>query len=275
MEPPVAMDARAIRDEKVKVLRAIRPLIMEGAGNRDQVEGSPWRGSGNGKGSAASSPALSPQHSALTPCCIRGQYGPGSFAGNPMKGYREEEGVAPDSKTETFVALKLYIDTWRWSGVPFYLRHGKRLPKRLTEIAIQFRSPPMAMFRGAEQVPDEPNMLVLRVQPDEGISLSFDAKVPGMRMRLGQVKMDFRYGSSFGGEAPEAYERLLLDAMLGDSTLFIRSDDVEYSWRLIDPLLAEWQRTPAPEFPNYDAGTWGPAEADRLFQGTNHTWRRL
>jgi glucose-6-phosphate 1-dehydrogenase len=192
-----------------------------------------------------------------------------------MKGYRQEEGVDPNSTTETYVALRLYIDTWRWSGIPFYLRHGKRLPKRLTEIAIQFRSPPMAMFRGAEQVPDEPNMLVLRVQPDEGISLSFDAKVPGMRMRLGKVKMDFRYGSSFGGETPEAYERLLLDAMLGDSTLFIRADEAEFSWRLIDPLLAQWKASPAADFPNYEAGTWGPAAADKLFEGTGNTWRRL
>lgn len=253
MEPPAAMEARAIRDEKVKVLRAIRPII-NGAGG----PGSPAAGRG-----------------AYESCCVRGQYGPGSFAGNGMKGYRQEEGVAPDSSTETFVALRLFIDTWRWSGVPFFLRHGKRLPKRLTEIAIQFRSPPMAMFKNAEQVPDEPNMLVLRVQPDEGIALSFDAKVPGMRMRLGQVKMDFRYGSSFGGETPEAYERLLLDAMLGDSTLFIRSDEVEYSWRLIDPLLSEWKRSPGPQFPNYDAGTWGPAEADKLFEGTGAKWRRL
>ncbi len=258
MEPPAAMDARSIRDEKVKVLRAIRPLVAE----KSKVE-------------SRKSKSAGPDVSTFDSCCVRGQYGPGSFAGNTMKGYRQEEGVAADSKTETFVALRLFIDTWRWSGVPFYLRHGKRLPKRLTEIAIQFRSPPMALFKDAEQVPDEPNMLVLRVQPDEGISLSFDAKVPGMRMRLGQVKMDFRYGSSFGGETPEAYERLLLDAMLGDSTLFIRSDEVEYSWRLIDPLLREWQGTPPPAFPNYEAGTWGPAEADRLFEGTGTGWRRL
>jgi glucose-6-phosphate 1-dehydrogenase len=251
MEPPVAMDARAIRDEKVKVLRAIRPLHGE----------------------------------QILTHCVRGQYGAGSFAGQGMKGYREEEGVAPDSRTETYLALKLFIDTWRWSGVPFYLRTGKRLPKRVTEIAIQFRSPPMAMFDPAlqgsapgvadPQILTPRNQLILRVQPDEGISLSFDAKVPGMRMALSPVKMDFRYGSSFGGMTAEAYERLLLDAMLGDSTLFIRSDEVEYSWRLISPLLEAWAAAPSPDFPNYVAGTWGPAEADKLFDASGGEWRRL
>ncbi|GEM_PF-706 len=241
MEPPVGMDARAIRDEKVKVLRALQPLV--------------------GPGSTGAS--------------VRGQYGPGSFAGNPLKGYCQEEAVEPASSTETFVALRLHIDTWRWSGVPFYLRTGKRLPKRLTEVAIQFRSPPMAMFAEAEQLPQAPNQLVLRVQPDEGISLSFEAKVPGMRMRIQPVKMDFRYGTSFGGDSPEAYERLLLDAMLGDATLFISADEVDYSWRLISPVLESWTASPTPKFPNYEAGTWGPAEADTLFGDSGHHWRRL
>lgn len=247
MEPPVAMDARSIRDEKVKVLRA-----LEGSSDRgrdaQRRNGRPWY--------------------------VRGQYGPGSFAARPLQGYREEELVDPHSNTETYLALRLYIETWRWSGVPFYLRTGKRLPKRVSEIAVQFRSPPMTLFRDVE-VPEDRNQLVLRVQPDEGISLFFDAKVPGMRMRLEQVKMDFRYGSSFGGASPEAYERLLLDAMLGDSTLFIRSDEVEYSWRFITPLLEEWASSPPPDFPNYAAGTWGPAEADALFEGANGGWRRL
>lgn len=240
MEPPVAMDARAIRDEKVKVLRAIRPILDGGV-----------------------------------PAAVRGQYGPGSFAGQPMPGYRQEEAVAADSTTQTYVALRLFVDTWRWSGVPFYLRTGKCLPKRATEITIQFRSPPMAMFRNYEQLPEEPNQLVLRVQPDEGVALSFEAKVPGMRMRLGKVKMNFRYGSSFGGEAPEAYERLLLDAMLGDSTLFLRADEVDYAWQIITPLLEHWAAQPAPPFPNYEAGTWGPAEADQLIGETGVQWRRL
>ncbi len=247
MEPPVAMEAQAIRDEKVKVLRAIGPLVGEGEADTG----------------------------ALRPAWVRAQYAGGSFAGNRMRGYLEEEGVAPDSRTETYVALRLFINTWRWSGVPFYLRTGKRLPKRVSEVAIQFRSPPMEMFRSAEQIPDVRNQLVLRVQPDEGISLSFEAKVPGMRMRLGQVKMDFRYGSSFGTPSPEAYERLLLDAMLGDSTLFIRSDEVEYSWRLISPLLDRWRSEPAAPLPTYEAGTWGPPEADALFAGTGGKWRRL
>lgn len=246
MEPPVAMDARAIRDEKVKVLRA---LVGPGG---DQ-------GTGRGRGVA----------------WVRGQYGPGSFAGQRLKGYREEEAVAPNSNTESYLALRLYVDTWRWSGVPFYLRTGKRLPKRVSEVAVQFKTPPMALFSGMEQVPQERNQLVLRVQPDEGIALFFDAKVPGMRMRLEPVKMDFRYGSSFGGAPPEAYERLLLDAMLGDSTLFIRADEVEYSWRFITPLVEQWATEPPPKFPNYPAGTWGPAVADALFDGSDGGWRRL
>jgi glucose-6-phosphate 1-dehydrogenase len=255
MEPPVAMDARAIRDEKVKVLRAIQPIADPSSAPGTQHS------------------ALSTQHSALS--YVRGQYGPGTFAGQPLPGYRQEEQVDPDSSTETYLALKLYIETWRWSGVPFFLRTGKRLPKRVTEIAVQFRQPPMELFREVELIPEAANQLVLRVQPDEGISLTFDAKVPGMRMRLEQVKMDFRYGSAFGRPAPEAYERLLLDAMLGDPTLFIRSDEVEYAWRLMTPLLEEWTRVPAPTFPNYEAGTWGPAEANDLFNGTAGGWRRL
>ncbi len=241
MEPPVGMDARSIREEKVKVLRAIQPLAGPGA----------------------------------TGASVRGQYGPGSFAGQTLRGYRQEEMVDPDSNSETYVAARLFIDTWRWSGVPFYLRTGKRLPKRLTEVAIQFRSPPMAMFAEIEQMPNAANQLVLRVQPDEGISLSFQAKVPGMRMRIRPVKMDFRYGSSFGGDTPEAYERLLLDAMLGDSTLFISADEVDYAWRLITPLLESWQESPPPPFPNYAAGTWGPAEADTLFTTPGTGWRKL
>ena len=211
----------------------------------------------------------------LRPRPARATAAPGTFAGNTIPGYRQEEGIRTDSNTETYVALKLNIDNWRWSNVPFYLRTGKRLAKRVTEIAIQFRSPPMTMFGQDVQYTSAKNQLVLRVQPDEGISLSFGAKVPGMRMRLGDVKMDFRYGSSFGDEEPEAYERLLLDAMLGDSTLFIRADEVEYSWRLITPLLESWASSPPPKFPNYEAGTWGPSQADSLFAGTDACWRRL
>jgi glucose-6-phosphate 1-dehydrogenase len=171
--------------------------------------------------------------------------------------------------------MRLSIETWRWSGVPFYLRTGKRLPKRLTEVAIRFHSPPMAMFAEVEEMPQAANELVLRIQPDEGISLSFDAKVPGMRMKIRPVKMDFRYGASFGGDSPEAYERLLLEAMFGDATLFIRSDEVDDAWRLITPMLAQWADRPADDFPNYAAGTWGPASADRLFAKGSAGWRRL
>jgi glucose-6-phosphate 1-dehydrogenase len=264
MEPPVAMEAEAIRDEKVKVLRAIEPLGEGGScANCENVL----------QGGAQEADADHDTRSCNA--CLRGQYGPGTFAGQRVPGYREEEGVDEHSTTETYLAMRLHVETWRWSGVPFYLRTGKRLPKRLTEIAIQFRRPPMAIFSEMETIPEASNQLVLRVQPDEGVSLSLNAKVPGMRMRLQPVKMDFRYGSSFGSASPEAYERLLLDAMLGDATLFIRADEVEYSWRLITPLLRAWEAGAAPAFPNYAAGTWGPAEADRLFAGTGGSWRRL
>jgi len=243
MEPPVAMEADAIRDEKVKVLRALRSLAPEEVSAR----------------------------------IVRAQYGPGMMLGQTVKGYREEEGVAPDSATETFVAMRLTLDTWRWAGVPFFIRAGKRLPKRVTEIAIQFKSAPTLLF-GADA--DESrlrsaNLLALRIQPDEGISLAFDAKAPGMRVRLQPVKMDFRYGSSFGQPSPEAYERLLLDAMLGDSTLFTRADEVEYAWRFVDSIIAGWRAQQPPQFPNYAAGTWGPAEAEQLLEATNARWRRL
>ena len=243
MEPPVAMEADAIRDEKAKVMRALRPLPP---------------------GEVAAQ-------------VVRGQYGPGMLLGKTVKGYREEEAVAPDSVTETYVAARLRLDTWRWAGVPFFVRVGKRLPKRVTEIAIQFRSAPTQLFSGdaAAGLPPNANLLALRIQPDEGISLAFEAKAPGMRVRLQPVKMDFRYGSSFGQPPPEAYERLLLDAMLGDSTLYTRADEVEHAWRFVDSILAGWRQSPPPAFPNYAASSWGPAEADRLMEGTGAKWRRL
>ncbi len=241
MEPPIGYRADAVRDEKVKVLRAIHPIAPE------QVE----------------------QYT------VRGQYGPGTVGGQPVPGYRQEPGVAPDSTTETYVALQLFIDNWRWAGVPFLLRTGKRLPKRVSEIAIQFRSAPLMLFEGGPLSDIEPNVLAMQVQPDEGITLRFDSKVPGQTNQIRPVTMDFRYNASFGVESPEAYERLLLDAMLGDSTLFTRSDEVEASWSLITPIHQGWSMDAPPEFPNYEAGTWGPKEADRLLGKEWRAWRRL
>lgn len=269
MEPPVVMNAQAIRDEKVKVLRAIQPL-GQGACAACASERARLAAERGGQ-----LPEADVCHFKRCSACVRGQYGAGTSLGNVVKAYRDEEGVDPASNTETFVGVRLFVDTWRWSGVPFYLRTGKRLAKRLTEVAIQFRQPPMAMFGGAEAIPHQRNQLILRVQPDEGVSLSFAAKMPGMRMRLQPVKMDFRYGSTFGSDPPEAYERLLLDAMLGDATLFIRADEVDYSWQLFTPMLEAWVNGPPPRFPNYEPGTWGPQEADTLFVDSDTSWRRV
>jgi glucose-6-phosphate 1-dehydrogenase len=195
--------------------------------------------------------------------------------GGLVRAYREEPGVNPASRTETFVALKMSVENWRWAGVPFYLRTGKRLTKRITEVAIQFKRPPYLLFRdtGVDQM--QPNVLSLRIQPNEGISLLFEAKVPGQEMQLRSVNMDFLYGSSFGVEPPEAYERLLLDCMLGDSTLFTRIDETEYSWQLLDAIEHAWARTSAARLPQYEPGTWGPKEADALIERDGRTWRRL
>jgi glucose-6-phosphate 1-dehydrogenase len=239
MEPPVGYRADAVRDEKVKVLRAIRPLTSV----MDET--------------------------------ARGQYGPGTVNGQAAPGYREEPGVAPDSRTETYVALRFFIDNWRWAGVPFLLRTGKRMAKRASEIAIQFRQAPHLLFDAGPLSDIEPNVLAMKVQPDEGITLRFDSKVPGQVNQIRPVTMDFRYNASFGVESPEAYERLLLDAMLGDSTLFTRSDEVETSWSLITPIHHAWDNAPAPEFPNYEAGGWGPKAADALLGREWRKWRRL
>jgi len=240
MEPPVGYDADAVRDEKVKVLRAVHPIAPEEVA----------------------------QHT------VRGQYGPGSVSGKPIPGYPEERGVAAASQTETFVALKLFIESWRWAGVPFYLRSGKALPRRVSEIAIQFRTVPTMLFADTPMNDIEPNVLAIKIQPDEGITLKFGSKVPG-QSQIRPVTMDFRYGTSFGVASPEAYERLLLDCMLGDSTLFTRRDEVEASWGLITPILHGWAQGPAQPFPNYDAGTWGPAAADEFLARDGRAWRRL
>ncbi len=239
MEPPATFDADSLRDEKVKVLRAI---------------------------------AMEPGE-VLTDV-VRGQYGPGWVAATKVPGYREEPDVDPHSETETFVAAKLQIDDWRWSGVPFYVRTGKRLPKRATEIAIQYREVPHRLFRDAAVDPD-PNLLVIRVQPDEGIMLRFGAKVPGLGMDVRSVTMDFTYGSAFNVDSPDAYETLILDALQGDASLFTRADEVEEAWSIVDPLIEAWASAPEPSLPNYDAGTWGPPEADELLARDGRRWRRI
>ena len=239
MEPPARFESRDVRDEKVKVLRAIAPFDAE-------------------------STRLD---------AVRGQYGAGTLNGREVPGYREEEGVNPESNTDTYVALKLGIDNWRWSETPFYLRTGKRLPHRTTEVAIQFKQAPHLPFDPAAVADVSPNLLTLRIQPDEGAALRFLAKVPGPTIDLSDVNMDFKYGESFSQDSPEAYERLLLDALLGDSTLFARWDEVERAWEIVEGLIEEWSATPGP-FPNYSAGSWGPAAADELMARDGREWRR-
>jgi glucose-6-phosphate 1-dehydrogenase len=239
MECPVAYDADAVRDEKVKVLRAMRRITTVDAARY----------------------------------VVLGQYGPGTINGAPAVGYRQESRVAPDSRTATFVAMRMQIDNWRWAGVPFYLRSGKRLPKRVTEVAVQFKRAPLPLFGDAGI---KPNLLALNIQPDEGISLRFIAKVPGMATELRPVDMGFQYGTAFGREALSAYERLLHDCMLGDPTLFTRRDEAEEAWAFLDPVLA-WAETstPRPEPSPYAAGTWGPEEAQTLIERDGREWRTL
>ncbi|MBY0586406.1 glucose-6-phosphate dehydrogenase [bacterium] len=232
MEPPIGLDADAIRDEKVKILRSIRL------------------------------PANPAEVDILT---VRGQYGPGEVDGQGVIGYRDEPDVAAESTTPTYVAARLFLDTWRWAGVPFLMRHGKRLAKRGTEVAIKFRTPALALFRGTQVFGNCTNLLVIRIQPNEGISLHFGAKRPGAGMRISTVQMDFEYQKSFDKEIPEAYERLLLDALLGDPTLFTRSDEVAATWRWADVVIDAWNVLPPPTFPNYSAGSWGPSAAEALF----------
>ena len=238
MEPPATFQADALRDEKVKVLRAIS---TDPAGTRD---------------------------------VIRGQYGPGWVAATQVPGYRQEAEVDPLSETETYVAARLTIDDWRWSGVPFYVRTGKRLPKRATEIAIQFRAVPHRLFQAAGAEP-EPNLLAIRIQPDEGIMLRFGAKIPGLGLDVRAVTMDFGYGSAFAVDSPDAYDTLMLDVLQGDASLFTRADEVEHAWAIVDPIVDAWTAAPAPAFPNYDAGTWGPDDADELLARDGRRWRRI
>ena len=253
MEPPITFSAENVRDRKHDALAAIQPILENGAAD----------------------PASASAPSAATTNVVRAQYSAGWLAGTEVPGYREEEGVDPHSVTETFVALRLHLDSWRWAGVPFYIRTGKRLPKRTTEIAIQFRKPPLHIFKRASPTPISSNLLIVNVQPDEGISVRFEAKLPGTRMQLAPVMMNFRYGSAFGTAVPEAYETLLLDAMLGDPTLFARHDFVEASWALITPVHEAWKASNARDIPTYEAGEWGPREADEMMAADNRRWRTL
>lgn len=239
MEPPTQLQADAIRDEKVKVLESIRPFDTD----------------------------------RINECAVRGQYGPGFVNSLPVKGYRQEENVDPQSNVETFVALELAVDNWRWAGVPFYLRAGKRLPKRVTEITIVFKNAPGFLF-SANTRSLEPNTLVIRIQPDEGISLKMNCKVPALSS-VQPVKMDFRYSSYFGSAPPEAYERLICDCMSGDNTLFARDDEVTASWRILTPLLDYWSETKAANFPNYASGTWGPETAEQLLRRQGRNWKLI
>jgi glucose-6-phosphate 1-dehydrogenase len=240
MEPPVSFDASAVRAEKIKVYRAIKPI-----------------------------------HIADT---VRGQYGPGTVDGKSVPGYRQEDRVHPRSQTETYAALRIEIENWRWAGVPIYLRAGKRLAKRVTEITIQFKQPPLLLFKdtqghGAEGI--KSNIISMRIQPDEGIALRFEAKIPGPSMNIAPVDMDFCYSKAFGVSSANGYERLLLDAMLGDGTLFAHRDGVEATWALMTPILEYWAKNPIKDFPNYAAGTWGPSTGDALMELDGRKWRKL
>lgn len=240
MEPPNSLDADSVRNEKLKVLQATHLADVRN----------------------------------LEFSAVRGQYSGGWMRGKPVPGYREEPGVDPNSTTPTYVAMKFLIDNWRWQGVPFYLRTGKRLPKKVSEIAIQFREVPYLLFQSAAQQVS-PNVLIMRIQPNEGIALRFEVKMPGLEVRSRTVEMDFRYGAAFGQTSGDAYDRLLLDCMLGDQTLFTRADEVEEAWRVVTPALTAWEAPTDPrKIPQYEAGTWEPAQAELLINRDGRSWRR-
>jgi glucose-6-phosphate 1-dehydrogenase len=240
MEPPTSFDADRVRDEKLKVLEAIVPPSLEDVPNMT----------------------------------VRAQYGPGTVGGKRVTGYLEEEGVDPHSRTETYAALRLHVSNWRWAGVPFYLRTGKQLARKVTEIVVTLKPVPHLAFQSIGSVGVQQNQVILTVQPDEGVSVSLGAKIPGARMRIRPVNMEFRYGTSFLSESPEAYERLILDAMRGDATLFTRGDEIVALWGIIDPILKAWHEDTSSPIPQYAAGSAGPREADALLEG-NRRWRRL
>jgi glucose-6-phosphate 1-dehydrogenase len=238
MEPPVSLEAESIRDEKVKLLRSIRPLTPEDVAKQ----------------------------------VVRGQYFAGAANGQPVAGYRQEPKVKPDSNVETYVALKLFIDSWRWSGVPFYLRTGKCLPQSASEVRVQFRPTPHVLFAAQCGQKLDPNALALRLQPNEGIYLRFNGKVPGMSLGVRPVRMNFSYDAEFGAYTPEAYERLLLEAIAGDATLFIRRDEVETAWKIVDSIRTGWDGKPLTNREFYAAGTWGPVAAEDLLAQSSHAW---
>jgi len=241
MEPMVSFDADEIRNKKVDVLHALRPI------SRREVQR----------------------------CAVRGQYGPGILQGKKVRGYRQEDDVSRHSKTETFAALKLFVDNWRWQGVPFYLRTGKCLAQQVSEVAIQFRAVPHEAFPPESRHDWQPSRIVLSIQPEEGIVLSFQAKVPGPKMQLRPVEMRFNYRGNPPVPSPDAYEILLWDVMQGDATLFMRTDQVEAAWRVMMPVLKAWKKSTPQNFPNYAAGTWGPKAADELLARSGHTWRPI
>jgi glucose-6-phosphate 1-dehydrogenase len=241
MEPPIAFEANAVREQKVQVFRSIRPMTVE-------------------------------EVAKLT---VRGQYGPGTINGKPVPGYRGEKGVNPQSHTETFAAVEFYIDNWRWAGVPFFIRTGKRLARPVTEIRVHFKRTPQALFARTPDEEVEPNVITLGIQPDEGISISFGAKRPGSQMKTVPVHAEFAYSRSFGTATPVAYETLLLDAMRGDATLFTRGDEIESEWRIITPIEEAWTQLPPPKFPNYAAGSDGPQAAQSMISGDHRRWHSL
>jgi glucose-6-phosphate 1-dehydrogenase len=241
MEPPIAFDADAVREQKVQLFRSIRPMTTEEVARRT----------------------------------VRGQYGSGHVDGHPVSGYRQEHGVAGNTSTETYVAVEFYIDNWRWAGVPFFVRSGKRLGRRLSEISIHFKRTPQALFARTPDEEIDPNVITLGIQPDEGITVKFGAKKPAAHMQMAPVQAEFSYRGAFRSAIPEAYTTLLLDAMRGDATLFTRGDEVEAEWRIITPIEEAWARLPRPDFPNYAAGSSGPEQANTLIVGDHRRWRDL
>jgi glucose-6-phosphate 1-dehydrogenase len=238
MEPPDSFESDAVRTEKLKVWRAIDPIPVENT--------------------------------------VRGQYAAGTVDGQKVIGYRQEDRVNPESTTETYAAMKLHIENWRWAGVPIYIRAGKRLAKRVTEVTVTFKQPPLHLFKSNDpKTQVSANTLKMRIQPDEGISLTFGAKIPGPTTNVKPVEMHFSYAEAFGKSSANGYERLLLDAMLGDGTLFAHRDGVEATWALMTPILEAWAKTPPTDFPNYEAGTWGPEAADELLRKDKKKWHKL